>query len=129
MSFSQTVCQIELLFPLKLDCDEKQDANGESRFITLCKFNYDPCIPIGEEINVPEWKLGSYEGIEYSDKTYSFNGKVVGMKREIYPDIGEQGTFLIRYFIEAADRSLVIEMRNRIENNNLDEMNQRLGKI
>ena len=124
MSFLQTVYQIELLFPLKLDSDKNKDSNEEPKFIKLCELDCDPCIPIGEEIQMPEWKLGSYDGTTYSEKTYSFDAKVVGIKREVYPHSDQsKGTFLVRYFIEAEDRDLVIEMCKRIENNNLALLN------
>lgn len=119
MPLSQTIYQIELLFPLKLYSDKDQ-FDTEPKFIKLCELDCDPCIPIGEEINVPEWKLGRRDGGIYSEKTYSFNTKVVGIKREVHPHSGEsKGTFLVRYFVEAEDRDLVIEMCNLIENNNL----------
>jgi len=117
----QTVYQIELLFPLKLDYDKDQDTDRQPTFIVLCKLDCDPCIPIGAEIDVPKWSLGHKEGFRYNEKEYNFNAKVVGIKREIHhPSSSDsKGTFLVRYFVEAEDRDLVIEMCERIKNNNL----------
>jgi hypothetical protein len=58
MKLSQTFYSIELLFPLNLDSDEDKNSKKEPEFITLCNLDYNSCISIGEEINIPKWSLG-----------------------------------------------------------------------
>lgn len=121
MSFSQISYQIELLFPLTKKSDGDQDSVKNPQFIVLCKLNCDPCISVGEEISIPKWSLGYKEGCMYKEKDYSFNAKVVGIQRDLYPPSGStKGTLLVSYFVESNDRDLVIEMCEIIKNNNLE---------
>jgi hypothetical protein len=112
MNFGQIIYQIELSLPLNVDSDK------ESQFIVLCKFNYDPHISEGEEIYIPKWNLGHYDGMHYREKPYSFKVKVVGIKKEIYPPHNSfpDGVFITRYFVEAEDRETYVEIRELIEN-------------
>lgn len=125
MKLSQTFYSIELLFPLNLDSDEDKNSKKEPEFITLCNLDYNPCISIREEINVPKWSLGYAEGNTYKEKNYSFNAKVIGIKREIHP---LEKIFLVRYFVESEDRDLILEMCDLIKKNGLDEMCDRIQK-